>query len=696
MNEGHSNRQINSVLSIIQYLFAKSRWSRWLRFAVLGLLIAVSLHAGIAVAVKGTRDWLGESTGQQVSARPHYRQISVTSSSAELMQQAEDLYQVAQLSEAIALWQQAMTRYQTAGDRLNQALVLSFLATAWDDLGQWTQANEAINRAISLLNIQNSASHSDLSSVLAQVLTIQGKLQLTQGKISEALETWQASEVAYRKANDTVGIIGSQINQARALQAEGLYRRARLLLTQVEQSLQNQPNSRLKLIGLRNLGKVLRLVGDLARARTVLQQSLEIAQKLRDKTPQYASDISGILLSLGNTTRAQGETDAALAFYQRAATIAPSLTQKTQIQLVQLSLLVEADHQADVQRLWTEVQSQIAKLPVGRLAVYARINLAQSSRKMSIHQTEKVLSPHLLKISAQELATAIEQVHSIGDHRAESYALGTLGSLYETTHQWEDARMLTQKALKLAQSIDAPDIAYQWQWQLGRILCQDTQPCTPSGNLQNATVAYAEAVKTLQSLRSDLVAVNQDVQFSFRESVEPVYRQFVELLLQSQTNPPSQKNLNKAREVIEALQLAELDNFFKEACINARPVKIDQIDSQAAVIYPIILPNQLAVILSLPHQPLRYYKTPLPQTEVEGILSQMRQALRPTAFVEDWLPVSQQVYNLLLRPMEIELAASGVKTLVFVPDGLLRLLPMAALHDGQQYLIEKYRVVLGC
>jgi CHAT domain-containing protein len=314
---------------------------------------------------------------------------------------------------------------------------------------------------------------------------------------------------------------------------------------------------------------------------------------------------------------------------------------------------------------------------------------------MSSKGTGEALSPNLLNTSAQELATAVGQVRTLGDARAESYALGTLGSLYELTHQWDSAKTLTQQALSLAQSIDAADIAYQWQWQLGRIFCQGTQQsCTSTENLQNATSAYAEAVKMLQSLRSDLAAVNQDVQFSFRESVEPVYRQFVELLLQSQDNAPSQENLKQAREVIEALQLAELDNFFREACVDARPVEIDQIDPHAAVIYPIILPNQFAVILSLPNQPLRYHKTLLPQAEVERILSQMRQALRPTAFIEDWLPITQQVYDLLLRPEEAELAASGIKTLVFVPDGLLRNLPMAALHDGQQYLIEKYSVVL--
>ncbi|WP_313949228.1 CHAT domain-containing protein [Leptolyngbya sp. FACHB-261] len=609
------------------------------------------------------------------------------------MQQAENRYQAGQISEAAALWQQAAARYEREGDRLNQALVLSFLGNAFEDLGQWTQANGAIEQAILLLNAQNLASNPDASSVLAQVLTTQGKLQLAQGKASEALETWQQAETAYRKAEDTSGILGSQINQARALQSEGLYRRSTALLTQVEKFLQDQPDSRLKVTGLRNLGKILRLVGNLAQSRTVLQQSLTIAEKLRDETPQSASDLSGILFSLGNTTRAQEETDKALAFYQQAATTAPSLTAKTQVQLVQLSLLVEADRRAEAQRLLPQIQAQLVELPPGRLAAYARINLAQSLTKMKSRGWE-AMSPNLLTTSAKELATAVQQVRALGDRRAESHALGTLGGLYETTHQWDNAKTLTQQALSLAQSIDAPDIAYQWQWQLGRIFCRGTQPCSATGNQQNATFAYSEAVKTLQSLRSDLVAVNQDVQFSFRESVEPVYRQFVELLLQSESSAPSQESLRQAREGIEALQLAELDNFFREACVNARPVKIDEIDPKAAVVYPIILPNQFSVIVSLPNQPLHYHKSSLNQAEVEQLLTQTRQSLRPTAFAKDWLPLAQQIYDLLLRPVEAELAASNIKTLVFVPDGLLRSLPMSVLHDRQQYLIEKYSVVL--
>ncbi|MBW4692096.1 MAG: CHAT domain-containing protein [Lyngbya sp. HA4199-MV5] len=678
-------------------------------------MLVISLHAGMVVALDQATRLPVKQPEQAIAAVPRSLQPTATASPDKLVQQAEDHYQAGQLAEAIALWQQAADRYEQAGDRLNQALVLSFLATALDDLGQETQAKSAIETAISLVNAQNPTANSAATAILAQVLTTQGERQLVHGQASEAFTTWQAAEAAYRQANDTVGRLGSQINQARALQSEGLYKRATALLTQVEHSLQNQPDERLKVTGLRNLGKILRLVGNLAQSRTVLEQSLAIAEKLRDDTPRSTAnrstaELSGILLSLGNTTRAQGETDTALNFYQKAVVTAPSLTAKTQVQLAQLSLLVEADRRAEAQRLLPQLQAQFAELPPGRLAAYARINLAQSLIRLRSRGAGEAgeageaegakeaggageLSAQSVKVAAQGLAMAVQQGRSMGDRRTESYALGTLGSLYETTQQWDDAKTLTRQALSLAQSIDAPDIAYQWQWQLGRVFCKGTQSCDTEA-LENATTAYGSAVKTLQSLRSDLAAINPEVQFSFRESVEPVYRQYVELLLQSDRDAPSQENLKQARQVIEALQLAELDNFFREACTNARPVNIDQIDSQAAVIYPIILPNQLAVIVALPKQPLRYHKTLQPQAAVERLLTQLRQSLRPTAFVEDQLPAAQQVYNLLLRPVETELKASGVKTLVFVPDGLLRSVPMAALYDGQQYLIEKYSVVL--
>jgi CHAT domain-containing protein len=178
---------------------------------------------------------------------------------------------------------------------------------------------------------------------------------------------------------------------------------------------------------------------------------------------------------------------------------------------------------------------------------------------------------------------------------------------------------LTEKALLLAQSISAADIAYQWQWQLGRIL-------NVQGQRKAAIASYNSAVKTLQSLRSDLVAISSDVQFSFRENVEPVYRELVGLLLQPGTNI-TQFDLSQARRVIESLQLAELDNFFRDACLDSKPAQIDKIDTNAAVLYTIILKDSLEVIVALREKPLRHHSIPLPQEEVEAAIGNMREAV---------------------------------------------------------------------
>ena len=91
-------------------------------------------------------------------------------------------------------------------------------------------------------------------------------------------------------------------------------------------------------------------------------------------------------------------------------------------------------------------------------------------------------------------------------------------------NKWRRLFKLTQQALQIAQEISASDIAYQASWQIGRIL-------KAKEDTQGAIAAYDSAVKTLKSLRSDLVAINRDVQFSFQESVEPVYRQLVDFAI---------------------------------------------------------------------------------------------------------------------------------------------------------------------
>jgi len=302
--------------------------------------------------------------------------VSATKSQAEdLLQQGKALYQAGQFSDAAKVWQEAASAFEAQKDRLNQAMASTMLSLALQQLGQWNEAREAISKSLNLLNSRGSGSNYEL--ILAQALNAKGNLELTQGNAEEALSIWQQAATAYGKAGDRAGVIGSQINQAQAMQALGLYRRASTALELLEQTLQKEQDSPIKAIGLRSLGNTLRQIGKLERSRQVLQQSLEIANR-----SQSTSDIGETLLSLGNTARTQKDVDAALKFYQEAATVSNNNLTRIQSQLNQLSLLLEQKHLALSKTLLDRIKPQITNLPPSRAGIYARINLAQSLKKL--------------------------------------------------------------------------------------------------------------------------------------------------------------------------------------------------------------------------------------------------------------------------------------------------------------------------
>ena len=671
----------------------KKRLKKFLKYLSVGVLTTLLT---LGVGLGGYHKVAGMAKVDAATSDMPAVQSSAQNAS-QLVQEGLQRYQSGQFAAAVTLWQQAADAFagtgdnpnESASDRLNRAMVLSNLALAYHQLGQWSEANQAIATSLQLLQTERSTD--DRLKILAQALNTQGRLQLAQGQTEQALATWEKATKVYQQVGDKTGVARSLINQAQALRVLGFYQRVKDTLEQANQVLQDQPDSALKAAELLSFGDALRLVGDLKKSQEKLQQSLVIAQQL-----QSPPAITAALLSLGNTAYAQQQFDEALKYYQQAIATSGSPTTTLQAQLNQLRVLIETKKWTEAQALGTKIGPQLASLPVSRTAIYAQINFTQSLMKLWSQESRvRSQEPATPLSSAQILKTAQKQAKELGDQRAQSYTIGYLGQIYEQTQQWSEAQALTEKALLLAQSSNAPDIAYLWQWQLGRLL--KAQADTGKGNSSSytsAVAAYKEAINTLSSLRNDLVATNLDLQFSFRESVEPVYRQLVSLLLQLDGTQSSQENIQLARQVIESLQLAELDNFFREACLTARPEQIDRVDPKAAVIYPIILPDRLEVVLSVPNQPLRHYATAISPSDLESVLNKMRRSLRRTSLEQERLLLFQKVYDWLVRPAESVLSANGIKTLVFALDGSLKNLPMAALHDGQQYLVEKYSIAL--
>lgn len=631
----------------------------------------------------------------------------VRSPALPFIQQAQQQFDNGRYPEAAALLQAAAQQFATQGDVLNQAMALSNLAATYAQLGDWAAAEQTVNTSLTLLKTQ--AQTPDQQRIFAQTLDTQGQLQLERGRAQAALASWTEAADRARSLQASALLLQAQIHQSQALQALGLYPRAcTTLLAALQlaaptceltpaslQTLPSQPIALPTVQGLNALGHVLRVLGKLDESQQVLALAAQQAQQLDNPAERAA-----IALHQGNTFRVlasqpaltddqrQQSVRSARDAYQFAAQRTTKIGTRVQAQLNQLSLAIEQGDSATAIAQWQAIPPELDQLPANRSSLFARINLAQSLINLTqVAANSKAQSPFVPTVSdiASLLDRAIQQAGQLGDRRLQAAALGKRGKLYALQQQWTQAETITQQAIGLVPPFEAAEIAYPLRWQMGQI--QRAQ-----GKTAAAIDHYSQAVSLLATLRGDLVALNPDVQFSFRESVEPIYRQLVGLLLNDET--PSQANLKQARQVIESLQLAELDNFFRDACADAKPRLIDEVDRTAAVVYPIILPDRLEVILALPDRSLHHHRIRQPQAELEQTFQRTRTALRRAAFPREYLPLAQQLYDWLIRPAAAALANSNPRTLVFVLDGTLRNLPMAVLHDGQQFLIEKYSLAL--
>ncbi|MEB3280028.1 MAG: CHAT domain-containing protein [Lyngbya sp.] len=636
----------------------------------------------------------------------HYNSCLAQVNSLEV--QAEQLYQQGKFKESISLLQQAIENYTTNGEGLRAVQGLRNLALVYLQLQDWQNSESAIATSLTLL--EQLQETKETQQLTASVLEVKGQLKLSKGQPQKALETWKEASNIYGDLNQISGLTRTKINQAQALQAMGFYSQALKTLTAVGEQLETQPDTVLKAKALQSLGDVLRGVGQFEESLKLLEKSVNIATEFNATEEQAIA-----LIGLGNTQRSIAERNWRLNFneseplplqrrkrqiyldslqvpfnsYQQAADITSLSLTKIQAQLNQLNLLISSEQPEKIAEIINNLQQLLQQLPPSRAGIYAQINFAQNLIELNSETNFQVPDlENILENTVKIIQNSIAQAQQIEDQDAEARALGMLGKLYENNQQFPLAEKLTREAVSQVSAYNNPEIAYKLFWQLGRIY-------KAQGKLNEAILTYTQAVNILQSLRSDIVAISSEVQFNFREQVEPIYRELVDLLLVADATP---ENLQQARQVIEALQLAELDNFFRDACLDAQPYDIDQLDKTAAVFYTIILEDRIEVILALPEQPLVRYTTKLPQSQVELTLKTMVEEITQPSkrqFLQNFLTVSQQAYDWLIRPVEEQLEASNVETLVFVPDGRLRNISLASLHDGQQYLVEKYKIALA-
>ena len=111
----------------------------------------------------------------------------------------------------------------------------------------------------------------------------------------------------------------------------------------------------------------------------------------------------------------------------------------------------------------------------------------------------------------------------------------------------------------------------------------------------------------------------------------------------------------------------------------------------AVMLYPLILEDRLELILITAKTPPIRRTISVKREQLNQGITDFLAGLRD-ASSQDVKQPAQQLHTWLIKPFESELAQLKIDTIIYAPDGQLRYIPLAALYDGKQWLIEKYRV----
>ena len=269
-------------------------------------------------------------------------------------------------------------------------------------------------------------------------------------------------------------------------------------------------------------------------------------------------------------------------------------------------------------------------------------------------------------------------------------SLAGLAQLYEEQKRDDEALRLNRQGIQAAQSIEAHDLLLELEWRQGRLSRNQQQ-------IPEALAAYQHAVEHIEAIRQDIPVEYHNGRSSFREILEPVYLGLADLLLTQASQQSGEGKaglLRRARETVELIKQSELEDFLGGRCAvhSSKSALLEAVEPSTAIIYPILLPERLELLVSSGNE-IRQYTQPVSAASLQKLAQHLARSLRKGK--EDAKAIAQQLYQWLVAPVEPWLQQHQVKTLVMVPDGVLRLIPPAVLHDGEHYLIENYALAVS-
>ncbi|HYX16657.1 MAG TPA: tetratricopeptide repeat protein [Nostoc sp.] len=623
----------------------------------------------------------------------------------KLLQQGIQQLNTSQFGAALQSWQQALKLYQQIQDRQSEGKALGNLGIAYFSLGNYAKAIEYGQQQLAIAReIKDRQSE---GAALGNLGLVYSDL----GNYAKAIEYHQqllaiAREIQDRqsegKALGNLGLVYSNLgNYAKAIE----YHQQHLAIAREIKDRQTEGAA------LGNLGLVYSNLGNYAKAIEYHQQLLAIAREIKDRQGEGKA-----LGNLGIAYKNLGNYAKAIEYHQQHLTIAREIK----------------DRQSEGNALGN---LGIAYFSLGNYAKaieYHQQNLA-IAREIKDRQSEGAALGNLgiaysqlgnyakaIEYGQQQLAIARE----IKDRQSEGAALNNIAWSLEKQQQSELAIVFYKQSVNVRESIRnnirtlpreqqesyTQTVAHTYRrladllLSQGRLLeaqqvlellkIQELRDFTRNARAGGETsgIALARIEEEILNKYGTLIVFGQQVYECEQKKCSTLsqLRDQLDVLTQK-----FQQDTNAFRKTLQD-RLAKDPALLEPEQLRTTAAKIVTAEPGTILIYPLVLKDKIRILLASRAGEkgvvFRSFETPVNQQQLWKTVNQFRTQLSSPEDETAVKATSKQLYNWLLQPLEKEIKDKNIHHLVFSLDRSTRYIPMAALFDGQQYLIERYSV----
>ncbi|NMF57676.1 CHAT domain-containing protein [Pseudanabaena yagii] len=563
-------------------------------------------------------------------------------------------------------YQQSLAITREIKDRRSEGSVLSNIGSTYNSLGQYEKAIDFYQKSLDIA--REVGDRRSEGSALSNL----GFAYNSLGKYQKSIEHHQKSLDIYKQIGDKNGEGQSLNSLGNVYEAIGQYQKAidfyqqSLVIKKQIGDKNGEGNS------LNNLGNVYNVLENYSKAIEYFEQSLLIFRNIGNSIGESAS-----INNLGNAYAAIGKHLEAIKSYQASLSIVRKNNDSTQEGKLLNNLGNAHTATGQYQKAIDYFQKSLSiKKRIGDRAGEGKSFSNLGELFVKLNQPELAILFYKQSVNVRE--TIRKDIIGLTKEEKKSY-LSTIE---------KDYRALADLLLKQDRILEAQQV-------LDLLKVQELSNYLRTVRGNNQTSQGVDLQRPEQNIIAYANELNQLQQKDREGKLNETEQQRLSQLVQSERDQNKQFNAFLDSPQIKKLitELRRNEDNQNVDIAKYRRLQKDLLSQfpNAVLLYPLILDDRLElVILNANTSPLRRTVN-IKREQLNQLIIDLRAELQDSGS-EDVKQTSQKLYSILIKPFENELSQLKINTIIYAPDGILRYIPLAALYDGKQWLVEKYRV----